>query len=285
MADTPYVYSISVDFAASHKVAPDRLREEITGSAIVTALRDILTLGDDCTITFKDALSSGDETILDGIVAVHSGEPLPDVLPVQPVKVIDTEGLDPATATSCTEFVEVEVNPSESVSEGSISYPFPVDVAAARYVMEDPHYEYGDKFDVFGIPAGDPAIGGVGVDAESEQTYVFVSSTVFQYVKPGLYLKFANHDGEYRIESVDPENSKIELMTPLEADVPLGTLIQVRRPFLINGWVCKNLLYAIGDMTSGSSKLNAGDSIRIRYYHKTTPTESYTLPFALAMLF
>ena len=203
----------------------------------------------------------------------------------QPVRVIDTEGLDPNTATSCTEFIEVQVETGEPVSEGAVSYPFPVDVAAARYVMEDPHYEYGDKFDVFGIPATDPAIAGVTSPAAQGDTSIHVSSSLFQYAKPGLYLKFQNHADEYRIESMDAENGTVELMAPLEQAVAAGQTIHVRRPFLINGWVCKNLVYPIGDLTSGSSELNAGDSIRIRVYHKTTPTEDYVLPFALAMLF
>lgn len=284
MASVKYTYSISADFP-NGKVATDRLTNEIRASAIITALDAIVTSGDNCDVWFKDALSSGDETILDGIVAVHSGEPLTPELQVQPVKVIDTEGLDPATATSCTEFVEVEVTSGESVSEGLVAYSFPVDVAAARYVMEDPHYEYGDKFDVFGIPAGDPAIGYLPSASSQGDTEVSVSPTVFQYAKPGLYLKFQGHSGEYRIESMDPVAGTVELMSPLEQGVVAGETIHVRRPFLINGWVCKNLLYGIGDLTSGSSKLSPNDMIRIRYFHKTTPTESYVLPFALAMLF
>jgi len=284
MSSTKYTYSISTDFP-NHKVDSSRLLVEIQGSSIVVALDRIDTDGDNCDAWFKDALSSGDETTLNGIVAAHSGEPLVPELQIQPVKVIDVQGLDPETALSCTEFVEVQVETGEKVSEGIVSYPFPVDVAAARYVMEDPHYEYGDKFDVFGIPAGDPAIGGVTAPASQGDTSVHVSSTVFQYSRAGMYLKFQGHDDEYRIESMDAQAGTVELMAPLEAAVGAGETVHVRRPFLINGWVCKNLIYPIGDLTSGSSELSANDAIRIRYYHKTTPTEDYILPFALAMLF
>lgn len=80
MAQTTYKipdgYSIQDDFP-NHKVAPDRLTLEINGSAIITALSGISTSGDICAVIFKDALSDGDVTILDGIVATHSGEPLP----------------------------------------------------------------------------------------------------------------------------------------------------------------------------------------------------------------
>ena len=77
MSATKYSYSISSDFP-NHKVASDRLLAEIKASAIVTAVDYINTSGDDCDVWFKDALSVGDKTILDGLVAVHSGEPLPD---------------------------------------------------------------------------------------------------------------------------------------------------------------------------------------------------------------
>jgi hypothetical protein len=279
-----YDYSVSTDFP-NQKVAVDRLTQEIDESSIQNQLELVNVFGDDCRIVFNTTLSPTDETTLDGIVAVHSGESLPSTQEPIPVKVIDTQGLDPATALSCTEFVEVEIHSGEAVSEGIISYPFPVDVAAARYVMDDTHYEYGDKFDVFGIPAGDPAIGGVTAPASQGDTSVHVSSTVFQYSRAGMYLKFQGHNDEYRIESVDSVAGTVELMAPLEQAVGAGETIQVRRPFLINGWVTESILYPIGDLTSGSSKLSAGDGIRIRYYHKTTPTEDYVLPFALAMLF
>lgn len=79
MPNTKYTYSISIDFP-DDKVATDRLEQEIRQSAIIIAIDYINTSGDDCDIWFKDTLSSGDETILDGIVAVHSGVPLPENL-------------------------------------------------------------------------------------------------------------------------------------------------------------------------------------------------------------
>lgn len=82
MAATKYTYSISGDFTGlvSPYIRPDtdRLTQEIRESAIVTALDYINTSGDDCDIWFKDALSSGDQTTLDSLVAAHTGEPLND---------------------------------------------------------------------------------------------------------------------------------------------------------------------------------------------------------------
>lgn len=80
MADTSYFFSIQNDFP-SHKVSLDRLAQEIRQSPIVIALSHLSTSGDVCAVVFKDPLSAGDETILDGLVATHSGEPLPNLQP------------------------------------------------------------------------------------------------------------------------------------------------------------------------------------------------------------
>jgi hypothetical protein len=65
MAATTYTYSIADDFPGG-AVNTAKLHAEIQASAIVTALEGINTSGDVIEIVFKDALSAGDKTILDG---------------------------------------------------------------------------------------------------------------------------------------------------------------------------------------------------------------------------
>lgn len=76
MAATKYTFSVSVDFP-NHKVDSDRLTLEIRASTIVIALDYIETDGDECDIWFKDELSAADVSVLDAVVAAHSGEPMP----------------------------------------------------------------------------------------------------------------------------------------------------------------------------------------------------------------
>lgn len=75
MAQVTYTYSISTDFP-NHKVEPGRLVGEIQSSTIVVACDGILTAGDVCSILFKADIGT-DKSVLDGLVAAHSGEPLP----------------------------------------------------------------------------------------------------------------------------------------------------------------------------------------------------------------
>lgn len=76
MADTQYTYSISGDFS-NQEVDAGALGEEIEDSSITSALfLYVITNGDDCDIWFDDPLSGGDQTVLDGVVAAHQGNPL-----------------------------------------------------------------------------------------------------------------------------------------------------------------------------------------------------------------
>jgi len=85
MTATKYSYAISTDFP-SQLVNGARLISEISGSAIVTAPDHVDTEADVCDIWMKAALSEGDETLLDGLVAAHSGAPLP-----MPVQLVDSQ--------------------------------------------------------------------------------------------------------------------------------------------------------------------------------------------------
>ena len=77
MATFTYTYSLSVDFGGN--LATDQLRTEIEadGGIAPTCLAVVsnLTTPDDVDIIFDAALSGGEETTLDGIVAAHVVQP------------------------------------------------------------------------------------------------------------------------------------------------------------------------------------------------------------------
>lgn len=81
MADTSYTYSLATDFPVPHILNSRRLEQEIIDAGISSA--DYLradTLGADTVkVWFDAALSSGDETLLDGIIAAHPGTDLPGI--------------------------------------------------------------------------------------------------------------------------------------------------------------------------------------------------------------
>jgi hypothetical protein len=72
MAATEYTYAIDVD-TANGKVNLDALTREIAASSIVVALDHLDTSGNTLSVWMKDALTAGDKTTLDGVVAAHEG--------------------------------------------------------------------------------------------------------------------------------------------------------------------------------------------------------------------
>jgi hypothetical protein len=67
---TNYTYSLTTDFP-DDAINSAKFASEIGTSTIITALDRIDVNGDDVDVWFKDALSAGDETVLDGLPAVH----------------------------------------------------------------------------------------------------------------------------------------------------------------------------------------------------------------------
>ena len=88
MAETNYIYSIATD-TANAAVIGRTLQNEIEASAIVTAVERIDTSGDVLDVVMKDIISAGDQTILDAIVAAHTG--IQSAPPVQKMKIVHSE--------------------------------------------------------------------------------------------------------------------------------------------------------------------------------------------------
>lgn len=71
-----YSYTISTD-TSNAKLYSKKLEDDILASSIAPTLDKINTDGDTMTIWFMSTLSSEEETMLDGLVAAHDGEPYP----------------------------------------------------------------------------------------------------------------------------------------------------------------------------------------------------------------
>lgn len=79
-------YSVSED-TASAAVDPAHLHREVIAAALGQSIEHVDVAGDVLDIAFADALSGGDRTTLDGVVAAHTGVP-----EMRPSRVIATDG-------------------------------------------------------------------------------------------------------------------------------------------------------------------------------------------------
>jgi len=283
MAETDYPrnFSAFTGLIAPYTV-PDTssLAQEISDSAIITALSFISTNDNVCDIWFKAALSTGDEAILDALVAAHTGEPLIDLTPMQ-VRVVENNLLDPATSLTITGGHHTVIKAGQSITEHTITYPYEIDVVAARYFVpsDDANVKDGDRFDVIGIPGGDPFVGYVTADTAQDETVIPVSNTVFEYLRHGLDFKFDSHDTLYNIVSVDTVAKTLTLSTGLTQAVSVGDLIRIRRFMCRDLHPVKGVVSTIGDLSTGSAGLCANAKMIIRYTPETVPAADFTVSF------
>jgi hypothetical protein len=99
MAATSYEYDVIDDFSGG--VDSAALQYQVEQSAISSAAVTHVdtswkggTPRDKCDVWFDDPLSSGDETILDAVVAAHDGQPLENVTVQQGRLAFDEEGVE-----------------------------------------------------------------------------------------------------------------------------------------------------------------------------------------------
>jgi hypothetical protein len=137
---TEYIKTISTAFL-NGSVNSSILTTEISASSISISLERIDTAGDVCSIWFKDALSGGEVTVLDSIVALHDGSAHIDH--VQEVRIAEE-----STATGghfgCSS-VQVTAGAS-ATGETILSWPFPMSALLMTYIATDT--QVGDKVSV-----------------------------------------------------------------------------------------------------------------------------------------
>lgn len=75
MTEHLYRYSIQDDFP-NHKVASDRLFQEIEEAIAESRIQTGYENADDCDIWFEYELDAEEEALLDGIVSEHTGDPI-----------------------------------------------------------------------------------------------------------------------------------------------------------------------------------------------------------------
>lgn len=191
MAETNYDYVISTD-TANGKVAVDALEKAIRGSAIIIALKYATTLGDDLDVTFKDALSAGDETILNGLVSAHDGEPIEH----ENIQKVQTH--IGAVNIKLLEFGFGFVATKETDTNGDkllpVKYLRGAGVEAENHVFGDHvtvqiidkdglYYPAGTVLDVFGSEVYIPKTG----------LFTVLSDSISNGMPPGLYMRVIYH--------------------------------------------------------------------------------------------
>ncbi|HEC72014.1 MAG: hypothetical protein ACTSW7_01170 [Candidatus Thorarchaeota archaeon] len=264
MTATKYQYSISNDFP-NQAVDTDRLEQEIRDSVIIIALDYVNTSGDDCDIWFKDALSAGDKTILDGIVASHSGLPLtPD-----PTEVIIQEeyGVKRTGGNfgSRSHNFDISSGVPGALTEHDFSFPIPIAIFSAQLIGKE--ILEGDEIE-FQI-APDTPIGALVADVAVDAEVITVTQSAYDNLKVGFTVCLddqTNHNNLGMVVEKQVNNQiKVEKKTTnaFAASTPTYVLLTVK--MIPHGHLPSCSRLVLGESKIGGTYINANTTLRIMY--------------------
>ena len=133
MAITNYVRSVAND-TLNGTVSLSELDQSIRDSGITIALEGIDVVGDVLTITFKDALSTANETILDNTLSAHDGLSLDNEIVT--TKILE-ESLDPSKRTGGhfkATTIDIDIPATVGVHVFTWSFPYNISMLSIEYV-------------------------------------------------------------------------------------------------------------------------------------------------------
>ena len=262
-----YIYNLS-DFL-NHKVNSDRLIKEIQESSITIALDQLNTDPAQAAIKFKTDLSSGEKTILDTIIANHSGESLPTSIQIVKAEILTeavhwVESGNTTQALFAAESLVLDVSAGDIEVGKNFSWPYNIAVKSATiYVTPD---MVNDEIMVHEAP--NTLIGALMQTLAIGDTSIYVSPTVLENIRVGYYI------GLYQ-----PGETGIEIAQVLGVDLKEGSL--TIKPSTVNAAagsylaMCSKLIPSllmttaekveIGKTIPTASRLPANIPIRIIY--------------------
>lgn len=259
MPATQYTYEIATDFPSA-KVDTSKLVMEIVDSTILIALDFIDTDASECNIWMKDAISAGDKTTLDGIVAAHDGDPLPGATQSVEVKEEDI----PTGGHFQAQSVQVSVEATTGWYENTISFPFPISILTAEYAGH-PDFD-GDEGEFLIGP--DTITGAITADSAANDTTFTVDQTVIDNAAIGFYYKVGGEDIG-RCTSIDKVNMTITCEGPAPSAHLVATPTYIQQTVKVGDTIkfTHEGVVSVGSSKIGGSYIPANTVIKLRYHN------------------
>ena len=270
MADFKYTYQLT-DFP-NNKVDLDSLTEQIRSSEITIALDYILEYTTYEENFFKAELPPADVSILDQIVASHTGEPLAEETPIVRSQQL-TEHIKWIEAGKATQdlyaaesiIIDISINEPEKIVD--ITWPF--DIALMSGTLGISEDMVGDDFIVEIGP--NTLIGALIQPLNVGDTSVYVSPTVLSNIMIGYYFGLYVPGGNDEIEigqviTKDEDNSCIELLNPSDVSANAGSYVAMSAKIVPNLYLHSMDKVEIGKQIPTGQRIPKGIPVRITYH-------------------
>ena len=258
-----YVYPLSA--FPNNKVNSDRLIQEISVSSITIALDHLDTDPIQASIYFKSILPDADKSTLDSIIANHSGQPLPDAITVQNVKVVveQPKYIDSGNVTQelfCAESIIVDVSAGIGVTIKDFSWPFNIGLKSGTLFISDDMI--GDEITIKIAP--NTLVGALISNMNVGDTSILVSPTVIQNIKYGQYVGL--YSTQHELGRVINIGSNYLTITPA-ADISAnaGSPIAMCAKIIPYAFLSAPGIVEIGKTISTANRIPANTKIRVQY--------------------
>jgi len=267
---TTYDYNLS-DFP-NNIVSVDRLTREIQQSTIVTSLDHINVNDSLVSILFKADLSAGDQTVLDGIVAAHSGLPLPGAVQIVKSEVL-TEHLkfvetgDTTQGMYAAQSIIIDVSAGEP--EKIVDFTWPFDIALMSGTLGVSEDMVGDDFMVDVGP--NTLVGALIAPLNVGDTSIYVSPTVLQNIKKGFYIGLYGGPGNDGVEisqviDRDDANYALTLRYPADVSANAGSYVAMCAKIIPNLYLHSIDKIEIGKQIPTGQRIPKNVPVRVHYH-------------------
>ena len=278
MASTKYTYSVAND-TLNAKLDGSALKKEIQDSAIVTALDFINISGDVLDVWTKDALSTGDETLLDGIVADHIGDPV--VEPPQIVIVSEEEFGKETGGHYQIQSFEIEPTADTGWFTKEISFPFPIALLSASWVCKTENE--GDEVQL--LVGENTVVGAIGADVAVDDVVIKVSTSTYKNLKVGGHMSITdgtNTDDLGHITAMDVASKEITVQTAATHAFSASTPTYVRITTDLSPHIHltgNNVPMSAGESKIGASSIPANIVIKAKYNNISATAKKFSFLF------
>jgi len=259
---TTYNYNIT-DFP-NHKIDVDRLTSEIRNSAITIALDHIDSDNSSASIIFKSDISSGEKTVLDNIVAAHSGNPLPENV-IQQVKIAveQPKYIEEGNVTQelfCAESLIIDISSGDTTKVVDFSWPFHIALKSGTIYASDEMI--GDEMSVKIAP--DTIIGVITSSIAVGDTSVNVSPTVIQNIKYGQYAGLP-HLGKELGRVITVGTDYLEFESPFDVSANAGSYIGMCAKIIPYLYFNNTRSIEIGKTVTTANRIPKNTIVRVEY--------------------
>jgi hypothetical protein len=269
------MYQYNLNQFKKNKVATDRLTKEINESEIIVQLNYINTDYITVDIYFESDLLIDDKSILDNIVANHSGEPLPpepiivrtEVL-TEHLKYVETG--DVTQGLFSAESVVIDIHSGQTEIIKDISWKFTVAIKSGTIGVNN--NMIGDELEILVSP--NTIVGALISTLNVGDTTISVSPTVIQNIKRGYYIGLFNVLGGIELGRVIEIGSNyVKIDKPSTEFANNGSYVTMTAKIIPYLYFSDLSTIEIGKDIPTGQRLPANTIIRIKYKNNNNSTK------------